>query len=128
MSWTKVEPKEVVDVTVEVEGVEWKLEQSEKNNAEAMADIVHKISQGKSKVRKEKVKADMVNNPPHYTSGGIETIDYIKAKLTPEEFMGYLKGNVIKYTSRAGKKDDVIQDLEKAQWYMSRQIKVLIGG
>jgi hypothetical protein len=128
MSWTKVEPKEVVDVTVEVEGVEWKLEQSEKNNAEAMADIVHKISHGKSKVRKEKVKADMVNNPPHYTSGGIETIDYIKAKLTPEEFMGYLKGNVIKYTSRAGKKDDVIQDLEKAQWYMSRQIKVLIGG
>jgi hypothetical protein len=69
----------------------------------------------------------MVNHPPHYTVGGIETIDYIKAKLTPEEFIGYLKGNVIKYTSRAGKKDDIVQDLEKAQWYMNRQIKALKG-
>jgi hypothetical protein len=68
-----------------------------------------------------------VNAPPHYTAGGIETIDYIKAKLTPEEFIGYLKGNVIKYTSRAGRKDDIVQDLEKAQWYMNRQIKALKG-
>jgi hypothetical protein len=34
---------------------------------------------------------------------------------------------VIKYTSRAGKKQDTIQDLEKAQWYMNRQIKELKG-
>jgi hypothetical protein len=66
-------------------------------------------------------------NPAHYKVGGIETIDYIKAKLTPEEFIGYLKGNVIKYTSRAGKKQDMIQDLEKGQWYMNRQIKELKG-
>lgn len=124
MSWTKVE-EETKDVTVEVEGVEWRLQASEKNNAEAMAEVAHKLS--KAKVRKEKVKPDLVNNPPHYTAGGIETIDYIKAKLTPEEFIGYLKGNVIKYTSRAGKKDDVVQDLEKAQWYMNRQIKALKG-
>lgn len=70
---------------------------------------------------------DPVNSPAHYTAGGIETIEYIKAKLTPEEFVGYLKGNVIKYTSRAGKKQDTIQDLEKAQWYMNRQIKELKG-
>jgi hypothetical protein len=81
------------------------------------------------KAKKVKVKLldDPVNNPAHYTVGGIETIDYIKAKLTPEEFIGYLKGNVIKYTSRAGKKQDTIQDLEKAQWYMNRQIKELKG-
>jgi len=82
-------------------------------------------------VKKTKVKAkiisDPVNNPAHYTFGGIETIDYIRAKLSPEEFIGYLKGNVIKYTSRAGKKADQVQDLEKAQWYMNRQIKELKG-
>jgi hypothetical protein len=81
----------------------------------------------KSKKVRVKVLDDPVNNPAHYTVGGIETIDYIKAKLTPEEFIGYLKGNVIKYTSRAGKKQDMIQDLEKGQWYMNRQIKELKG-
>ena len=82
-------------------------------------------------IKHKKIKArpinDPVNSPAHYTAGGIETIEYIKAKLTPEEFIGYLKGNVIKYTSRAGKKQDTIQDLEKAQWYMNRQIKELKG-
>lgn len=83
--------------------------------------------EAKPKKLKVKLLSDPVNNPAHYTYGGIETIDYIKAKLTPEEFIGYLKGSVIKYTSRAGKKIDTIQDLEKAQWYMNRQIKELKG-
>jgi len=39
-------------------------------------------------------------NPKHYKTGGIETIDFIKAKLTDEQFKGYLAGNVIKYLSR----------------------------
>lgn len=81
----------------------------------------------KPKKVKARVISDPVNAPAHYTYGGIETIDYIKAKLSPEEFLGYLKGNVIKYTSRAGKKADLVQDLEKAQWYMNRQIKELKG-
>lgn len=98
------------------------LEESEKNNLEAMM-----FNATKPKRIKTKLLDDPVNSPSHYTAGGIETIDYIKAKLTPEEFIGYLKGNVIKYTSRAGKKADTIQDLEKAQWYMNRQIKELKG-
>jgi hypothetical protein len=98
------------------------LEESEKNNLEAMM-----LSASKPKRIKTKLLDDPVNSPAHYTVGGIETIDYIKAKLSPEEFIGYLKGNVIKYTSRAGKKQDTIQDLEKAQWYMNRQIKELKG-
>jgi hypothetical protein len=98
------------------------LEESEKNNLEAMM-----LNATKPKRVKVKLLDDPVNSPSHYTAGGIETIDYIKAKLTPEEFIGYLKGNVIKYTSRAGKKADTIQDLEKAQWYMNRQIKELKG-
>jgi len=68
---------------------------------------------------------DMVNSPSHYTQGGIETIDYIKAKLTPEEFKGYLKGNIIKYTSRAGLKDEVAQEFSKAKWYIQRMIDEL---
>ncbi len=58
-------------------------------------------------------------NPDHYLVGGIETIDYIQAKLTGQQFMGYLVGNVIKYLSRfehkAGK-----EDLQKARWYLNR--------
>jgi hypothetical protein len=98
------------------------LNEVEESNVEPML-----ISAAKPKRTKVKLLDDPVNSPAHYTVGGIETIDYIKAKLTPEEFIGYLKGNVIKYTSRAGKKQDTIQDLEKAQWYMNRQIKELKG-
>jgi hypothetical protein len=71
-------------------------------------------------VRKEEPKADMVNQPPHYKVGGIEVIDFIQAKLTPEEFRGYLKGNVLKYTSRAGHKDDARQDIGKLVWYATK--------
>lgn len=62
-------------------------------------------------------KADEVNHPPHYTAGGIETIDFIQAKLTREEFIGYLKGNAIKYGSRLGKKGDAHIDAGKMAWY-----------
>lgn len=68
----------------------------------------------------EETKVDMVNNPPHYTVGGIEVIDYIKAKLTAEEFRGYLKGNMLKYTSRAGYKEDAGEDIGKLVWYANK--------
>ena len=70
---------------------------------------------------------DVVNNPKHYTEGGIEVIDYLKAKMTGEEFIGFLRGNVMKYVSRAGKKDDVVQDYEKARWYLNKLIETLSG-
>ena len=63
---------------------------------------------------------DLVNSPPHYTSGGIETIDYIQAKLTPEEFNGYLKGNILKYGSRLGLKGNDMQDAGKLGWYANK--------
>ena len=63
-------------------------------------------------------KPDLVNHPPHYKSGGIETIDFIEAKD-----LNYRLGNVVKYVSRAGRKDsDPVQDLEKAAWYLKREI------
>jgi len=63
-------------------------------------------------------KKDVVNNPPHYTTGGVETLDFIEAKD-----LNYRLGNVVKYVSRAGKKDsDPVQDLEKARFYLEREI------
>lgn len=61
-----------------------------------------------------------VERPDHYTDGGIETIDFIAAKLTEEELFGYVVGNVFKYLSRAGKKDPAKfkEDVAKAEWYL----------
>ena len=64
---------------------------------------------------------DNVTNPQHYDLfPGQQVIDIIEAALTPEEFAGYCKGNAIKYRLRAGRKDDAIQDLAKAEWYRER--------
>ena len=71
------------------------------------------------------VQPDLVNNPAHYTHGGIETIDFIQAKLTPEEFRGYLKGNILKYGSRLGHKDNDMQDAGKLNWYTNKLRSVL---
>jgi hypothetical protein len=55
----------------------------------------------------------------YYDAGGIETLDIIKAKLTPEQYQGYLLGNAIKYQCRMMHKspDDPSRDAEKAANY-----------
>ena len=63
---------------------------------------------------------DPVNNPAHYTAGGIETIDFIEAKK-----LGYNLGNVVKYITRADHKGNKLEDLRKAQWYLTREIATL---
>lgn len=62
-------------------------------------------------------QGDAVNHPPHYNHGGKETIDYIESLGIGFEFC---VGNAIKYLSRAGYKDDIVQDLRKALWYIDR--------
>lgn len=65
---------------------------------------------------------DTVNHPSHYCDGGIETIDFIRAKLTKEEFNGYCKGNALKYISRLGKKNysaNPLEDRDKAVIYLN---------
>ena len=62
--------------------------------------------------------ADPVIRPSHYTQGDIETIDYIRDKLTEEEFVGYCKGNILKYISRELHKNGT-EDLRKAQVYLA---------
>ena len=67
-------------------------------------------------------KDDPVNHPKHYTShpSGIETIEITR-------HMNFNKGNAVKYIMRAGIKDPdkEIEDLEKAQWYLSDEIERL---
>lgn len=60
---------------------------------------------------------DLVNHPPHYMTGGIETIDFIEAKG-----LDYHLGNVVKYITRANHKGNKLDDLKKAQWYLARAI------
>lgn len=66
------------------------------------------------------VEPDPVNHPPHYKTGGIETIDFIEAKQ-----LNYNLGNVVKYVTRADHKGNRKQDLEKAAWYLAREIAKL---
>lgn len=61
---------------------------------------------------------DMVNNPDHYTQGGIETYDFIRAKK-----LSYELGNVVKYVTRAPYKGNYVEDLKKARWYLDAAIR-----
>lgn len=65
---------------------------------------------------------DYVNNPPHYKNGDIQCIQAIESALSPEEFRGFCKGNVIKYTWREQYKGKD-QDLSKALWYLTRYLE-----
>jgi len=69
--------------------------------------------------------ADLVNHPPHYTAGRIECLDAIESALTGETdaFAGFLRAQVIKYTWRAGKKQDAAEDAKKAVFYLQRYIQ-----
>lgn len=79
-------------------------------------------------VIKERLEAndpDSVSHPPHYADGwsnGAEVID-----LT--EHLSFCAGNVVKYVCRAGRKDPdkYVEDLEKARWYLNREIERVEG-
>ena len=60
---------------------------------------------------------DEVYHPKHYTEGKHEVIDIIKEILTGEEYIGYLKGNIIKYSCRAGLKGERADDIRKRDVY-----------
>nr|DAI31791.1 MAG TPA: nucelotide kinase [Caudoviricetes sp.] len=63
---------------------------------------------------------EKVNHPSHYNAGKIEVIDFIE-----DQNLNFNLGNAVKYISRAGKKDPVKfrEDLEKAIWYLNRELK-----
>jgi len=76
------------------------------------------------KIDSDKIKEveDVVNHPSHYTDGNIEVMDFIEDKQ-----LNFARGNVIKYVSRAGKKDPnkELEDLLKSMWYLNREIERL---
>tara|TARA_S200002703_G_C3737346_1_gene226704 strand:+ start:556 stop:822 length:267 start_codon:yes stop_codon:yes gene_type:complete len=64
------------------------------------------------------VQYDPVNKPKHYMLfPDMEAIELIEKVLSPAEFRGFMKGNILKYRLRAGNKDQPRQDLAKADWY-----------
>lgn len=65
---------------------------------------------------------DPVNHPKHYTQhpSGVECIQVT-------EYMNFCRGNAVKYIWRAGEKNDAVEDLKKARWYLDREIARLEG-
>ena len=69
---------------------------------------------------------DTVNRPEHYNTGGMECIDAICGMLTHDEYIGYLRGNAMKYMWRFRYKGKPIEDLRKARWYEERMMNYLL--
>ena len=75
---------------------------------------------------KYKTVGDLINKPEHYNQGDIGCIDAIEAMLEHDEFVGYLRGNSLKYRWRFKYKNG-IEDLKKAEWYEKKLLKVLLA-
>ena len=67
-------------------------------------------------------KKEMVNHPNHY---GRKDNLYEAIKVIEAWDLGFNLGNTVKYISRAGKKINTLEDLEKASWYINREINKL---
>lgn len=81
-----------------------------------------KHKEGIKDIKTENIENDPVNHPSHYVDGNIEVMDFIEDKQ-----LNFARGNVIKYVSRAGKKDPnkELEDLLKSMWYLNREIERL---
>jgi len=117
VKWKTKKNSEFVDKVF----AKWKETRKPSNIVEASrmssADLAQVLA--KPKLRLASAESDPVNHPPHYKTGGIETIDFIEAKD-----LNYRLGNVIKYVARAEKKGNPIEDLKKARWYLDREIAI----
>jgi hypothetical protein len=121
-----IKPKEIAKRTgAKISYVYFVRKRVKKGGKKRSPEIINVVQQLKNELDaydKYKTKnTDLVNKPPHYTAGGIDFIDFAEAKGLTEN--AYLF-NVVKYVVRAGKKADVdpVQDLEKAEYYLKREI------
>ena len=91
-------------------------------------DVVNGIDEAmaKSHYWADSKKEDVVNSPSHYNNGSIECIEGIQASMSTEAFAGYLKGNCMKYLWRYDYKGKPVEDLQKAQCYLTKLIKELL--
>nr|DAG59455.1 MAG TPA: nucelotide kinase [Caudoviricetes sp.] len=83
---------------------------------ELNADLEEKMNDMKCDMKSN----DPVNHPDHYTQGGKEVIEIIQEVCSIDEFVGYCKGNILKYLARRNFKGFYKQDLQKADWYLDR--------
>lgn len=89
-----------------------------KVNMQRIDGAIEKVRVAAAEVTKKFFEDTAVNHPPHYTVGGIDTYDFIKSKL-----LSYELGNVVKYVARSEWKANKLEDLKKAQWYLTAAIK-----
>lgn len=105
-------------------------------DAEMKIDVVDKITGSKftTDVKEQEVdipsntsiyKEEKENNVPNHYKGSenIDVIDFLYQQLPFEQFKGFMKGNMIKYPVRAGRKDDELADIKKARDYADRLIE-----
>jgi len=96
-----------------------------KTLTEAIAESeIQKVTDpyGAHKVMKEIQEREMVNHPDHYQGNKTEVIDIIE-----DYNLGFSLGNAVKYILRADKKGNKKQDLEKAIWYINRELDKFRG-
>ena len=68
---------------------------------------------------------DPVRRPAHYNMGGVECIDYIKQVLGLDGFIAYCHGNMLKYQHRYRYKQNPVEDIQKAKWYLNKMLEVM---
>lgn len=117
------EPKSKATPTVSVATEEDKAKLYGKIEAKPVVTEVPTPDVSVADVKSTATMNDAVHHPSHYTLPGltVESVDVIRAVLTPEEFKGWCKGNALKYSLRAGRKDPTkeVQDLAKAGVFLS---------
>lgn len=117
------EPESKAKPTVVVATEEEKAKQYGKIEAKPVVAEAPTIGESVADSKPMDTMNDAVHHPQHYTLPGltVESVDVIRAVLTPEEFKGWCKGNALKYSLRAGRKDPAkeVQDLAKAGVFLS---------
>jgi hypothetical protein len=84
---------------------------------QAADELMKEIEEAEKKIKQ---KSDAVNHPSHYQGNKFEAIDIIE-----DYNLNFNLGNAVKYILRAGKKNDLKEDLQKAVWYLQREISRL---
>ena len=94
-----------------------------KNNSRYSKEMLESnIDDLQLKSELDRIKTEVVENPQHY--GGKDN-PYEAIKVIDAWNLGFSLGNCVKYISRAGKKDKLIQELYKARWYLNHEIEKL---
>lgn len=76
---------------------------------------------------RQQQKQDAINHPAHYTQGGVECWEAMKACMSADEFKGYLRGCAIKYLWRCNDKGTCAQDIQKARAYVEKLLEQVEG-